>query len=504
MKTTLACMLMALATPWLASTTAAAVEDGAPVVKKRIRMVAPASAGASVDGQAAGEMKIVVAHAGEGGTWTTTEGEPQQIQVEVAGDGDQGQRNVIRVRRTAESDADAAQRGWLGVMVRHSSSSSNDGSEESATGVVVDNVVKESPADRAGLVVGDVIVGIDSEVIDEALSDFVNAIKSRNPGDTVQVRVVREGKELVVPVVLGSRADMPEPEFRATLPRVELGEIEDHIRTRGKLIQRGPSGEWIMKDFGDLKALAELPEEVRNLLPDTHSVSTQVFVTEEGTKVRTHTESDGSSLTVEREAEGPIVVTRVSADGQTGTQSFATVEDLKAGDAEAHELFSRTDHMVMIELDGDADGDGFKFLHGDGSFDIELNLDDLHTGLMQWHSAMGDDLAEVHESFQKAMDELRGAMDQLRNQGILSEEGLAGLSRMLDQDGPVAAFHMPRTSETRRTIRAMPDGTIEVRTRAGGDELVDVYANEADLQARNADAYARYVELLNAQAPAGR
>jgi S1-C subfamily serine protease len=51
------------------------------------------------------------------------------------------------------------------------------------------------------VVLGDVIVSLDDKPIDsaEALSD---ALDLRRPGDTVQLGIVRDGKELVLPVRL--------------------------------------------------------------------------------------------------------------------------------------------------------------------------------------------------------------------------------------------------------------------------------------------------------------
>ena len=80
-------------------------------------------------------------------------------------------------------------------------------------GVLVMEVIPGTGAERAGLRgtavrngqrrLGDVIVGLDGEKITTA-DDLLNALERRKPGDTVSLRVVREGRETDVPVVLSA------------------------------------------------------------------------------------------------------------------------------------------------------------------------------------------------------------------------------------------------------------------------------------------------------------
>ena len=79
------------------------------------------------------------------------------------------------------------------------------------SGVAVMNVSQGSAADvagiqparrdRGGYIYLDVIVGIDGEPI-ENYGDMVDALDRHEPGDKVKVKLVREGRELVVDVVL--------------------------------------------------------------------------------------------------------------------------------------------------------------------------------------------------------------------------------------------------------------------------------------------------------------
>ena len=71
-------------------------------------------------------------------------------------------------------------------------------------GVRVSGVRENSPADRAGLVAGDVIVGFgDIEVAD--LYAYTDALRAFEPGDAVNITVERDGARLILQAVLGER-----------------------------------------------------------------------------------------------------------------------------------------------------------------------------------------------------------------------------------------------------------------------------------------------------------
>ena len=71
-------------------------------------------------------------------------------------------------------------------------------------GVKLSGVRGGSPAERAGIAAGDVIVKLgDMDVHD--LQGLTNALRAHTPGDTVQIDILREGRRLTVTATLGSR-----------------------------------------------------------------------------------------------------------------------------------------------------------------------------------------------------------------------------------------------------------------------------------------------------------
>ncbi len=73
------------------------------------------------------------------------------------------------------------------------------------TGATVAAVTPDSPADTAGLREGDVIVAIDDSPVSGA-ADLGRRIADRDPGDSVEVTVIRSGRERTFTVELGRRS----------------------------------------------------------------------------------------------------------------------------------------------------------------------------------------------------------------------------------------------------------------------------------------------------------
>jgi hypothetical protein len=72
-------------------------------------------------------------------------------------------------------------------------------------GVKLDGVTEGSPAEKAGLKKGDVLVKFDKTEIDD-IEAFMEALSTHKPGDTIDVVVNRDGSDLTLKVTLGSRS----------------------------------------------------------------------------------------------------------------------------------------------------------------------------------------------------------------------------------------------------------------------------------------------------------
>jgi S1-C subfamily serine protease len=109
-------------------------------------------------------------------------------------------------------------RGWLGVSVQDVTKklAEREGLK-AAAGAYVSDVVAGSPAEDAGILVGDVIVRLGSREIDDA-DDLVAAVRKSDPGEEVTVVVERGGDTKTLKAVL-DEAETPRA-FTLTIPRV--------------------------------------------------------------------------------------------------------------------------------------------------------------------------------------------------------------------------------------------------------------------------------------------
>ncbi|NIR46353.1 MAG: PDZ domain-containing protein [Gemmatimonadetes bacterium] len=84
---------------------------------------------------------------------------------------------------------------------------------ERVAGAEVNSVGEDTPAEEAGLEVGDVIVALDGRPIANA-TELTTSLAQRQPGDEVELTVVRDGEHRVLIAELGEFPSEGEPETR--------------------------------------------------------------------------------------------------------------------------------------------------------------------------------------------------------------------------------------------------------------------------------------------------
>ncbi len=116
-------------------------------------------------------------------------------------------------------------RGWLGVQIQPVTEEiqASLGLEETR-GALVSDVTEDSPADRSGLEVTDVILAFDGKEITDT-RELVRLVAKTRPDRKVPVSVWREGKKRNIDVKIGILKD-PEQEIVASnLPSSETGKL---------------------------------------------------------------------------------------------------------------------------------------------------------------------------------------------------------------------------------------------------------------------------------------
>jgi len=86
--------------------------------------------------------------------------------------------------------------GFLGVSL--------EARRDGGVGSIIATVQPDSPAEAAGLLVGDIVLAVDGEPVN-GQAGLVAAIRDRNPGDTISIDLVRDGERLSVTATLVAR-----------------------------------------------------------------------------------------------------------------------------------------------------------------------------------------------------------------------------------------------------------------------------------------------------------
>ena len=95
-------------------------------------------------------------------------------------------------------------RGWLGVSIQNVDRTLAESfGLDRPRGALIAQVGDDTPAERAGLEAGDIIIAVDDAQIDVS-ADLPHVIGLLAPGDEVDVRVIREGVEAKIEVVIGA------------------------------------------------------------------------------------------------------------------------------------------------------------------------------------------------------------------------------------------------------------------------------------------------------------
>jgi membrane-associated protease RseP (regulator of RpoE activity) len=101
---------------------------------------------------------------------------------------------------------DEEEKAWLGVQIKDLTRKLRQELDTKARyGVVVDEVVDNSPAEEAGLEPGDVIVKLDNKTTKKT-EDLLEQLSKKKPEDEVGLEVMRGRERIDITVILGNRS----------------------------------------------------------------------------------------------------------------------------------------------------------------------------------------------------------------------------------------------------------------------------------------------------------
>ncbi|HET9251134.1 MAG TPA: PDZ domain-containing protein [Candidatus Eisenbacteria bacterium] len=165
----------------------------------------------------------------------------------------------VRVDRGHSGEEAQVQGGYLGVRVQDIDPELKQARDLPSTeGALVNRVEDESPAEKAGLKRGDVIVRLDGEEIEDS-AELIREMREKKPGATIQIAAVRAGERKNFEVTLGTRP----PQRYGDVTRWHVRELDD-LPERMERIRVGRDE--VRRQLDDLeREVQSLQEEVREL-----------------------------------------------------------------------------------------------------------------------------------------------------------------------------------------------------------------------------------------------
>jgi serine protease Do len=142
----------------------------------------------------------------------------------------------------AQISKGGVERGWLGVSIQplDRDLAAYLGQPET-TGVIVNSVVDGSPAERAGLRAGDIVVALGTKRVEaekeEDLGDFQRLVARSAPGTKLQLEVLRDGKRKQITSELAAQPTIEPAEAESDLG-FQVQEVTENLYRAERLPTR--------------------------------------------------------------------------------------------------------------------------------------------------------------------------------------------------------------------------------------------------------------------------
>ncbi len=352
-------------------------------------------------------------------------------------------------------------------------------------GVMIANLVKDSPADQAGLMQYDVVVRYGEQEVNSA-EDLSDAVARTRPGQVIKLGIVRRGELQTIEI---RPAEQPkEREWAWKHEEPEDSYVDTALKMYGKALQLGPRGRWILRDLGPLYGWPDALKSLEDLGLDLDRMGEDLDIgilrdlDEElkgeygaGEKVRVEVkvrvEEDGKTITVVTDEDGKIQVTRREADGTESSASYEDEKALKEADPEAYKLYDRH-----------AGGWGRTLLQVRPSLS---RIKDLRKSFQ----------IDVEKKVKQALERAREAQERAMQK--CDEAARAARDRLGRVPVEVGKRGEARSGEREVLVVGMDDsGRIRVTIRQGGHKVTHEFKNREEFKAEEPELYEQVQDLL--------
>ncbi len=147
--------------------------------------------------------------------------------------------NLVRNVMTSLIETGEVRRGYLGIAV---DDLTQDLAEQfgvpTTNGALVTQIHPGTPAESAGIQVGDVVVGMNNKAV-VSRPDLRLKVSQITPGERIELEIVRDGNSIELPITLGSLDDIiaGNQQFvpHELLDGIELFEVNDALRQQFRI-----------------------------------------------------------------------------------------------------------------------------------------------------------------------------------------------------------------------------------------------------------------------------
>ncbi len=291
-----------------------------------------------------------------------------------------------------EKYEDGSNGAWLGVYLQDVSSDLKEALDlESKRGALIAGVMDDSPAEEAGIEEEDVVVEFDGTEV-KGKSHLTRLVKKHSPGDKITLKLVREGKEKSLTVVLGKEPKLQDfylyegsPDFGFSKKLKTPGVYSFNLASGSRIGVRVQNlSEQLGEYFGVKKGEGALITEVEEDMPAAKA----------GLKA------------------GDVIV-KVDGDDieDTGDLIEAISEKEEGDKAEITVIRNRTSETFEVEVEKTPSWHSFE--KGDlGEF--KIFTDKLGTPQSFWSQEHSSELEEEMEQLRDEMQELKYQLQELR------------------------------------------------------------------------------------------
>ncbi|MBD3217543.1 MAG: PDZ domain-containing protein [candidate division Zixibacteria bacterium] len=312
--------------------------------------------------------------------------------------------NMLFAKSSDDAEVKSDKKAWLGIYMQDITDDIAEALDlEVEQGVLINDVIDDSPAEKSGLKDGDVIVRMGTEVVDKS-SDLSKAIKGKKPGEKVDLVVYREGQKQDISVVLGESAKRKDRQFSL----------------------KAPKGQQYKKFFGDMAGGGYLGVVLQGLSEQL----AEYFEVEEGVLI-SEVEEDSPADEAGLKA-GDVIVAINGKDISSPSQVSSMIRKFEEGEKVDIDVVRKGSNMQFTAeiAEREFDDDWFGFFGGNkpGIYSVP----DPHN--FQWHFNPDDfdfdfDFEEFNEEFG---EEFREEMEELREELYELREELQELKKDLD------------------------------------------------------------------------